>query len=165
VISNWFQCGTGSGSSYGFDDQKWKNFTVETEKLSWIGSTLDQGFIPQTIELIIDGQTFLRTYDLAPRPTPPPSPVRKLDRRHIGRLRKRDKMVKEGGGEGLAKSLIVWPQESLVLYKSINKLSFFLWGYSVRKISQINRAKWPKKHSYFIETFVNMLCRVLLRIL
>ncbi len=98
-------------------------------------------------------------------PNPSPISCQKARPATHRKTKKERQNGERGGGEGLAKSLIVWPQESLVLYKSINKLSFFLWGYSVRKISQINRAKWPKKHSYFIETFVNMLCRVLLRIL
>jgi hypothetical protein len=40
---------------------------------------------------------FLRSYDSAPRPPPPPTPVSRLDRRHTGRLRKRDNLL---GGEG-----------------------------------------------------------------
>jgi hypothetical protein len=47
-------------------------FWPHIEKLSWIGSSLDQAFIPESIELKIDGQAFLRTYGLAPRPPPFP---------------------------------------------------------------------------------------------
>jgi hypothetical protein len=56
--------------------------------------------IPESIELFVKGQAFSRTYDLAPRPTLPPSspsPVSKLDRRHTGKLRKRDSLLTEGG--------------------------------------------------------------------
>ncbi len=48
------------------------------------------------VERVIEGQVFTRSYDLAPLP---PSPVIKLDRRHTGRLRKRDNLLMgEGGG-------------------------------------------------------------------
>jgi hypothetical protein len=44
------------------------------------------------------------SYDLAPHPHPPPSPVSKLDRRHPGRPRKKDNLLstgeREGGGRG-----------------------------------------------------------------
>jgi hypothetical protein len=48
---------------------------------------------------------------------PFPSPVSKLERRHTGRLRKKDRLLT--GGEG---SLIIRLQESLVIYKSFNTL-------------------------------------------
>ncbi len=46
-------------------------------------------------------------------PHPLPSPVSKLDRRHTGRLRKRDNLLTEEGGRR---------RESLVFYKSFNTL-------------------------------------------
>ncbi len=70
------------------------------------------------------GPSFLAVEWFGSVPTPsPPSPFRKLDRRHTGRLRKRDNLLKGwgGGGEG-AGSRIIRPQESLVLYKSFNPL-------------------------------------------
>ncbi len=39
--------------------------------------------------------------DLVPHPPPPPSSVSKLDRRHTGRLRKRDKLLTGEGGKGV----------------------------------------------------------------
>ncbi len=68
--------------------------------------------------VLIKEQVFLRSYDSAPRPPPPP--VSKLDRQHTGRLRKRDNLLtrdwggRGGGVESYAKSL--------VLYKSFNTL-------------------------------------------
>ncbi len=53
------------------------------------------------------------------------SPVSKLNRRHTGRLRKRDNLLTgEGGGweSGRALSRIIRTEESLVLYKSFNTL-------------------------------------------
>jgi hypothetical protein len=48
--------------------------------------------------MIIEGQDFSRSYDLAPRTLPPPSLVSKLDRRHTGRLRE-ERQVAVGWGE------------------------------------------------------------------
>jgi hypothetical protein len=60
---------------------------------------------------------FLRPYDLAARPPPPLSSFSKLDRRHTGRLKKRDNLpTREGGGRVWAKSQIIGSQRSLVLY-------------------------------------------------
>jgi hypothetical protein len=54
--------------------------------------------IPERIERFIEGQPFLQSYDSAPYP-PPPSPTRKPDRRHTGRLIKRvDLLMWKGGG-------------------------------------------------------------------
>jgi hypothetical protein len=50
------------------------------------------------------GQAFSRSVDLAPRPSPhPPSAISKLDRRHAGRLRKKDNLPKGQGGEGVGR--------------------------------------------------------------
>jgi hypothetical protein len=59
---------------------------------------------PESIEGLIEGQTFSMVNDLAPRPPPTPhSPGIKLDWRHLGRLRKREKLLTGegvGGGRG-----------------------------------------------------------------
>jgi hypothetical protein len=56
------------------------------------------------------------SYDLAP---PPPYPVRKLGRRHTGRLRKKDNFLTgEGGGEEPNHTTA----RILVLYKSFHTL-------------------------------------------
>ncbi len=52
-----------------------------------------------SIEWFIEAQAFSRSYDIIPRPSPPPySPVSKLDRRHTGRLLD-NLLTGEGGGE------------------------------------------------------------------
>jgi hypothetical protein len=53
----------------------------------------------QGVLMIYRGPGFLAdaTYDLAPCP-PQPSPVSKLDRRHTGRLKKKDNLLSEEGG-------------------------------------------------------------------
>jgi len=51
----------------------------------------------ESIEWIMEDQAFSPSYDVAPRPPPPPSPVSNIDRRHTGRLRKREKR----GGVGV----------------------------------------------------------------
>jgi hypothetical protein len=69
-----------------------------------------------------------------PSPSPPISPVGNLDRRHTGRLRKRDSLRTEGGGGGGdgggAKSYVA--RDDLVLYKysilSSPNLSVPRWG-------------------------------------
>ncbi len=51
--------------------------------------------------MVIESQALSRSFYLAPRPSP--SLFNKLDQRHIGRLRKRDKLLTgegEGGGRG-----------------------------------------------------------------
>jgi hypothetical protein len=48
---------------------------------------------------------------------PPPPTVRKHDRQHTGTLRKRDNLLTGKEGEGVARSRIIRPQGSLVLYK------------------------------------------------
>ncbi len=50
----------------------------------------------ESIEWFIEGQ--VSSYDLGP-PHPLPSPVRKLDRRHTGKLGKRNNLLT--GGEGV----------------------------------------------------------------
>ena len=56
----------------------------------------------------------------------PLSPVSKRVRRHTGRLRKSDNLLTGEGGRGWARSRIIRPQGSLILYKSFNTLWFWL---------------------------------------
>jgi len=72
----------------------------------------------ESIEWYIEGQAFSPSY-FVPNPPPPDS---KLDRRHTGRLRKRDNLLTGEGGWGWVRSRIIRPQENLVLYKSVNTL-------------------------------------------
>jgi hypothetical protein len=60
-------------------------------------------------------------YDLAPRPPPPhPSPVRKPEPATY-RETEKERQVDDGrAGRGGARSRIIRPQESLVIYKSFN---------------------------------------------
>jgi len=46
-------------------------------------------------------------FRLHAQPLPPPAPISKLDRRHTGRLRKRNKSLKGEGGRGWAWSRII----------------------------------------------------------
>ncbi len=79
--------------------------------------------ILHNIEWFIEGQAFSWSYDLVPRPPPPPScPVSKLDRRHTGKLKKRDNLLTGEGGEGVGEEPNHRPQESLVLYNPFNTL-------------------------------------------
>jgi hypothetical protein len=67
--------------------------------------TKNEGVCKETVNQLLSGiviytvedQTFLRSYDFGS--TPAPSPVSKLDRRHTGRLRKRDNLL-TGKGKG-----------------------------------------------------------------
>ncbi len=68
----------------------------------------------------MEEQALPLSYDLAP---PPTSAVSKLDRRHIERMRKRDKLLTAGEGGGK----LIRRRESLVLYKIIQ-----LWYDAVR---------------------------------
>ncbi len=52
-----------------------------------------------------------------PTPPPPPTPVSKINRRLIGRLRRRRER-----GKGMGQEPIIRPQEILVLYKSFSTL-------------------------------------------
>ncbi len=78
---------------------------------------------------VLDGtckedHTFSPSNNLAP--TPPPSTVSKLHRRHTGRLRKRDTCWERGEGGGGRGAVSFVRQESLVHCKSINTLWFFI---------------------------------------
>ncbi len=71
----------------------------------------------------MEAQAFLRSYDSAPRPHPSaPSSVSMLDRRHKGRLRKRDNLL-AGEGKWRGRTCVeIRTQESLVLCKPFNPL-------------------------------------------
>jgi hypothetical protein len=56
------------------------------------------------IELFIEGQAFLLSYDMAPPPPPPLSPVSKLNQRHTGRLGNRGNLLI---GEGVGGLLLI----------------------------------------------------------
>ncbi len=72
----------------------------------------------------MEDQAFSPSYDLAPPPPPPHSPVSKLDRRHAERLSKRDladgRVWRGEGDGGGAKSY--GGREILALYKLFNTL-------------------------------------------
>jgi hypothetical protein len=73
--------------------------------------------------MIYRGTGFLATYNLAPpHPFPSPSPISKLDRRHTGKLRKRENIQTGENGRGWRRSQIIRRLESLVLYKSFKTL-------------------------------------------
>ncbi len=82
--------------------------------------------VAESIEWLIEDQAFSPPFHLAPpHPLFPPSPFSMLDRRHRGRLRKKDNLptVETRGRE--------WERsqrrrESLFLYKSFNTLCFIL---------------------------------------
>ncbi len=73
--------------------------------------------------MIIEEQAFSLSNDLAPPPSPPPSPVCK---RQSGRLRKERQLA--DGREWGRGQIIRW-RESLILYKSLNTLCLYtlLW--------------------------------------
>jgi hypothetical protein len=53
-------------------------------------------FFNKEYGMIFGGPGFLAV--VAPPPTPPPSPVSKLERRHTGRVRQKEKLVDGRGG-------------------------------------------------------------------
>ncbi len=80
--------------------------------------------------------------------TLPPSPVSKFDRRHTGRLRKRDNLLREEGlGRGWSKSQIIQPQESLVLYESFSILCVGLQY--IRNMSYSSKLAVDEIFNYF----------------
>ncbi len=73
----------------------------------------------ESMEWPIEGQAFSRSYDSAR----PPTPFRLLSQQatySTRRLRKRDNLLTVERGRGRARSRIIRPKESLVLYKSFN---------------------------------------------
>ncbi len=75
---------------------------------------------------------------------PSPFPFRKLDQRHMGRLRKRYKLLPREGRGGWVWSRIIRPKDSLVLYNSLNTLCLYpncieAVGHIAGKIEQCSR--------------------------
>jgi hypothetical protein len=70
--------------------------------------------VPESIECFSEGQAFSRSYYLSPRPPPPPllPTDSRLDRRHIGRLRKRGNLLTGEGGNGRSQIRIVRPKKA-----------------------------------------------------
>ncbi len=91
----------------------------------------DSGWwVAESIDWFIEGRAFYRSYDSAPPPhLLPPSTVSELDRQqHKKTEEERQLADKRGGKRGVARSRIILPQESLVLYKSFNTLWVALTG-------------------------------------
>ncbi len=92
--------------------------------------------------MIYRGTGFLATYNLAPpHPFPAPSPISKLDRRHTGKVRKRENMLTGEDRGGWGRSQIIRWRESLVLYKLFKTLwcgRFFC----VKSTVQRDRSGW-----------------------
>ncbi len=79
--------------------------------------------------IIYSGPGFFAVVWFASSPTPsspPPSPVRKLDWRNTGRLRKRDNLLTGEGKKGWGRRQIIRPQESQAL--SINHSVLSVYG-------------------------------------
>ncbi len=75
------------------------------------------GAIPESVEWFIEGQAFSQSYDLAPRP-PSPLPFPSVSwTSDIQEYWEREAICSREGGRGWARSRIIRPQESLVLYK------------------------------------------------
>jgi hypothetical protein len=98
------------------------NYTKQTISQKYTSVFIYSSSTPGSIEWFIEVQAFPRSNDLAP-PSPLSSPlstVRKLDRRHTERLRKRDNLQTGQGGGGGARSRIIRTarnlEETLVLY-------------------------------------------------
>jgi hypothetical protein len=91
-------------------------------------------FYPESIGWFLEDQAFSLSYDLALPCIL--STVRQLDRRHTGRLRKRDNLLTEEGG--WVRSQIIRRRKNLVLYKSFNTLWFYLCvHYICRNVKQL----------------------------
>jgi hypothetical protein len=86
--------------------------------------TAEPQLTSESIYCIIEDQAFSPWYHFGSTLTPlPHSPFSKLDRRHIGKLRKRDNLLSlEGGGRRGGGSQIIRRREILVIYTSL-KLS------------------------------------------
>jgi hypothetical protein len=76
----------------------WEEGNVRTDKKGIWNMKIQRQIGPESIRGFIEDQASSSSYDLAPSYPPPPSPVSKVDRRHTGRLRKRNNLQT---GEGL----------------------------------------------------------------
>ncbi len=110
AILNCHGSGNASWQSYSVNPQLWCD---SIKQLALCRGVLE----PESSLWIIEDQAFSPSNDLAPSPSPPPSPVSKLDQRHRGRLRKRDSRGerKEGAKSHVGKKI-------LVLYNTLNTL-------------------------------------------
>ncbi len=119
--------------------------------------------------------------ELCPPPgfgsSPHPLPFSKLDRRHTGRLRKRDDLLtgERGGGRVWRRSQIIPRREILVLYKSFNTLWLLcssIWSWRMcltraertwRKISsgqQPGQRTHTKNYKYILDLIFNGMQRM-----
>ncbi len=75
----------------------------------------------ESIKWFIEDQVFSLSYDLAPPPTPPPSPISKLTLfLSLPVCRQTSLLVMRGVRRGWGRSQIIQPWDSLVLYKSFS---------------------------------------------
>jgi hypothetical protein len=95
-----------------------------------------------------NGLTRCRMIWLLPH-QPPPYPISKLDRRHTGRLRKRDNLLTgEGGGGGGGRAQVRRRRESLVLYISFKPLWSVLWLQGSRMGNVLHSKKADGKSTF-----------------
>ncbi len=85
----------------------------------------------ESIEWFIERLSHCRMIWLLP-PSPTPLSRHKLDRRHRGRLRKRDNLLTGEGGSGGSQFIWWWRRESLVLYKSFHTLCIYVIAFSTK---------------------------------
>ncbi len=83
---------------------------------------------PESIEWFTESQAFLHSCDLVP--PPPPSPAAVISTHGIEDW-ERETGEGRGGGRRWARSQIIQPRESLVLYKSFNTLCYKLYKTAV----------------------------------
>jgi hypothetical protein len=94
------------------------------------------------IERFIEAQASLRSYESAPRP-PRPRPPKMVDRRHTGRLIKRDNLLTGKGGGGRA-----WNCKKACY--SINHSILFAWGLLFVNIERNPDRALRNANDYFI---------------
>jgi hypothetical protein len=120
--------------------------------------------------MIYRGPGFFATVSFGSTPPPPTllSCQYKLDQRPTARLRKRDNLLSQEGGRGWARSQIIRPQESLVLYKPFNTLWFVessdilrQWRLSTRYLTDVRnhnrRGHWDISSEFSIKETVSRL--------
>ncbi len=99
----------------------------------------------------------MHSYETAPQPPPsPPFPAISF-RPHTGGLRKRDKLLMGEGGRGWARSRIIRPQESLVLYK----LFTTLWSRPFFSLISSDLGWWKLENSYFYSWLLDAFCALI----
>jgi hypothetical protein len=99
-------------------------FLVCLCKMTGLGAGM--GEEPESIEWLIEGQAFWRSFDSAPRPPPPPlQSVSFTSDTQEDRQRKRVNLLMGEGGKWWAWSQIRQPQDSLAFYKSLNPLCLY----------------------------------------